>query len=87
MTPKRFIVLLGSDSRFDVEAARVILDTLPEIILRALSECKVVTKLELAERLGVTRERLDGLLSDLGLEERFAEAWRGAERRRRRRPT
>ena len=70
---KRFVILFEHNGIFDQTLEKLIRREAPDIIFQTLATLEVKSKSALAEALGITRERLAGLLVDLGITTIFEE--------------
>jgi hypothetical protein len=75
---RRMIVHPDAQGAFD----RILTETARKVMIEAIHEIEVKTKLGLSEKLGLHRDRVASHLKTLDLEEFFAEARRDAPKRR-----
>jgi len=70
---KRFVILLEGDGLFDRKMSELIMAHAPDLIFETLAQLEVKSKAQLAAALGIRRDRLAGLLDDLGIDTIYQE--------------
>lgn len=76
------MILLDGEGLFDQELGALIRRVAPELIFETLATLEIKSISALAEALGVTRDRMAGLLNDLDIKDLFREIQRHGPKRR-----